>query len=197
MPKVSRWKQLFGSSKKPEVTVQVGGTPEKMTDTQAYRFDELTQSGSLDTRAVKRDVDGPARYSLEDAAFRLMTSEADVLQRAVAGSIRFYIDATGLAGHWRRFDDNGVPIESSPRVLQSGFLGLTELSCKELALRDGTSVLVFEFPDVDDASVLDFEVTTLQELTAWGDGKKVFCVSEPRWVERNNIVLLAPLAGQE
>ncbi len=195
MPKASRWKKIFGNYRKPTVKVQVGEKDEEMTDTQAFRFRELTQTATRDAPVMNGNPLEQSRYTLEQAAFRLMASEVDVLQRAASGSIGLYADVAGLEGRWRRLDRDGDTMESSLRALRSGYLGLTSHSCQELALTGGTNIYVFEFPDVSDLSVLDLDFETLQELSAWGSEKKCFCLREPRWLDRDSIVLLAPLVA--
>ncbi|MCH8100478.1 MAG: hypothetical protein IIB74_08580 [Proteobacteria bacterium] len=195
MLNASRWKNIFGCVQKPTVTVQVGDTVEELTDTQAYRFEELTRGGARKAQAVYDNPLAQPRYSLEEAAFRLMTSEDAILQRAASGTVKLYANAAGLAGRWRRLDANGGSVESSLRTLRSGYLGLTVLSCNELALSGSTRVLVFEFPDISDQSALNLDVETLQELSAWSKEKKVFCLSEPWWVDRDAIVVPAPVVG--
>ncbi len=176
MSSISRWKKLFGRTGKPTFKVLVGEATEEMTDTQAYRFDELTHAGPRDSRAASSNPLEQPVYSLAEAAFRLMSSEEDLLHRAAAGSIRLFTNAAGFTGRWRRVDTNGETVESSARILSSGYLALTILSCKELSLSGASSVLVFEYPLMSDPSVLNFEAQTLQELSAWGGRKKnVLC----------------------
>lgn len=52
MSSISRWKKLFGRTGKPTFKVLVGEATEEMTDTQAYRFDELTHAGPRDSQAA-------------------------------------------------------------------------------------------------------------------------------------------------
>ena len=193
MPKDSGWKKIFGS-RKPTVPVRVGDKAEEMTETQAYRFDELTQAGRQDARPVSDNPLDQSRYSLADAAFRLMTDEADLLQRAAANSIKLYTDVSGLAGRWRRIDGSGDAMESSLRTLRSGYLKLSTLSCLDLASIGSTNVSVFELPDIFDPSTLELDAETLQELSAWGREKKCFCVPEPKRVSTDEVILLAPLS---
>lgn len=193
VPKVSQWKKIFGLSRKPKVTVQVGSKAEEMTETQAYRFDELAQSNIQERKAPSDNPLEQSRYTLEEAAFRLMTGKGDILKQAGEGLVDLYVNAAGLSGRWRRIDGDSKATESSTRALRSGYLGLTALSCKELALRGHTDVLVFELPDIRDPSKLEFDAESLQELSAWGHGKKCFCVQQPLRVDREEVVLLAPL----
>jgi len=193
VPKVSRWKMIFGHQK-PKTPVQVGNKAEEMTDTQAYRFNELTHADRRDAMPRNDNPLDQSRYTLDEAAFRLMTDEADILQRAASGAVKLYANAAGLEGRWRRLDGKGDSVESSLRTLRSGFLELTAVSCMELASYGGTDVLVFELPDIPDPSFLDLDAETLQELSAWGSEKKCFCLGEPKRVGRDEIVLLSPLS---
>ncbi len=192
MPKASRWKHIFGQTK-PKVPVQVGDKAETMTVTQAYRFDELSEPGQEDAPPANQNPLDQSKYSLADAAFRLMVSEDDLLKRAASGVVKLYTNAAGLEGRWRRIGGDGKTLESSPRTLRCGYLELTALSCLELATHGGANVLVFELPNILDPSALELDAETLQELSAWGSEKKCFCVREPRRVSRDEIVLLAPL----
>ena len=195
MPKDSPWKKILGRAGKPKVPVVVDGKAEVMTDTQAYRFGELSKTGAQRTPAASDNPLEQTCYSLEDAAFRMMLSEADVLKMALAGSVRLYISVTGLTGRWRRVAGNGEVTESSARQLRSGYLALTTRSCQELAERGDSNVLVLEFPDIADKSHLNFDAETLQELSAWGAAEKYFYVSGPQRVTLSDVVLLAPLVA--
>lgn len=188
-----RWKKIFGLSKKPTVEVQVGDTAHLMTETQAYRFDELAQTANRSRDAANDNPLEASRYSLGEAAFRLMVGEAELLQQAAAGSIRLYIDAAGLSGRWRRIDSKGEVIESAPKRLGSGFLSLSIASSKELALQGGADLSLLELPDVPDPAALNLDGETLLELTGWGKEKKVFLLTESRRIDRTAVVLLAPL----
>jgi hypothetical protein len=193
VPKDSNWKKLLGRSGKTKVPVIVDGKAEVMTDTQAYRFGELTKTGS---QRVPSDGGSPLEesvYSLSDAAFRLMLSDAELLQKAAAGSIRLYANVAGMTGRWRRVGADGEVAESSARTLPSGYLALMQRSSAELAASGGCVVQVFELPDIETPSTLNFDPETLQELSAWGDAKKFFCVSAPCRLGPGDVVLLAPL----
>jgi hypothetical protein len=185
-----RWKNILGRSEEPKVTVKVGKSPQELTHTQARRFSELARGGAVAAPAANDNPLEQPRYSLEDAAFRRMTSEADILQRAASGSINLYVSAKGLRGRWRRLAANGDRIESSVRTLGSGHLRLAKHLCKELATSGVTNARVLEYPDVDELSVLDFDIEMLEELSAWGHEKKIFCLSEPRRVQRREVILL-------
>ncbi len=191
----SSYKKILRHIIKPKVSVTVGRKVQEMTDTQAYRFAELSQD---DARSSHASDDGPferSRYSLEEAAFRLMVSEDEILRRAAAGKVNLYTSAAGFEGRWRRLDDSGAAMESSVRTLSAGYLALTASSSKELALTGDIRVLIVELPEPPVPAALEVDGETLQELSVWGGGKKCFCLREPRAVGRHDVVLLAPLDG--
>ncbi len=193
MARPGGWKKLFGRSKKPTVEVQVGDKAEVMTETQAYRFDELAQTGNRSRDAANDNPLEQSRYSLEEAAFRLMTSEAELVQRAAAGSLPLYTNAAGLTGRWRRIDANGEVVESSVRPVKSGCLRVPVAACKELALEGSARVTVLEYPADPELADLKLEHVITLELAAWGNEKKVFCLDAPQRVDLASVVLLPPL----
>lgn len=193
MASANRWKKIFGRPKKPKVEVQVGDTAHMMTETQAYRFDELAQTGSQNQLAANDNPLEESRYSLDEAAFRLMVDETELLQQAAAGSIRLYADAAGLTGRWRRIDGTGEVIESALRHLGSGYLSLSIASCKEMALQGRTSVSLLELPDDRDPAALNLDNETVLEMTGWGEAKKCFCLSASQHFDPGSVFLLPPL----
>ncbi len=193
MPKDSPWKKILGRSGKPKVPVVVDGKAEVMTHTQAFRFGELSKTGA---QQIPSPSDNPLEqpcYSLGDAAFRMMRSEADLLQMALAGSIRLYVNVAGMTGRWRRVAGDGEVTESSERQLSSGYLALNTGSCEELADQGNSNVLVFEFPDIADKSRLNFDAETLQELSISGAAEIFFYVGAACRVSLGDVVMLAPL----
>jgi hypothetical protein len=184
------WKSILARSEKPKVTVTVGKSAQDLTHTQARRFNELTRGAVVAAPAANDNPLEQSRYSLEDAAFRRMTSADDILKRAASGAINLYVSAKGLRGCWRRLAANGDRIESSVRKLRSGHLRLAKHLCKELALTGVTSARVLEYPDDADLYFLDFDIEMLEELSAWGHEKKIFCMSEPRGIVRGEVILL-------
>lgn len=195
MSRSKPYKRILEHLMKPKVAVQVGPKVEEMTDTQAYRFVELTEANAGERRPANDNPFEQARYSLEDAAFRLMLGEDEILSRAVSGSIGLYASVAGLEGRWRQLGRPGETLESSTRTLRSGYLALTVASCKELALRGEARVSTFELPELPDPDKLELDGATLQELSAWGKQEKCFCVCEPQRVNRDDIVLMAPLTA--
>ncbi|MEO1245634.1 MAG: hypothetical protein AAFX56_08100 [Pseudomonadota bacterium] len=195
MSRTSQYRKLIGQIKKPTVAVRVGRKVEELTDTQAYRFDELTQANARTPQPANDNPFEQARYSLQDAAFRLLLSEEDLLRQAASGKSVLYINAAGLRGRWQRLGGNGKPLESSERALCSGYLALAVSSCEDLALNGSTSAAALELPEHVDPARLDLDVKAVQELSAWGKQQKRFHLCEPECVRRDRIVLLAPLAG--
>ena len=193
MSGTSSYKKILRHIIKPKVSVTVGRKVEEMTDTQAYRFAELSQD---DATASHASDDGPferSRYSLEEAAFRLMVSEDEILRRAESGAVRLYIHVAGFEGRWRRLDDNGAASESSLRTLQNGYLRLTASSCRELAVKKHVDLSLVELPESPVPPALAIDSETLQELSAWGGEKKCFFLRAPRRIDRDGVFLLAPL----
>jgi len=191
----SPYKKILRHIIKPKVSVKVGRKVEEMTDTQAYRFAELSQG---DAAASQASNDGPferSRYSLEEAAFRLMVDEDEILRRAAAGSVNLYTSAAGFEGRWRRLSDNGDASESSLRTLQRGYLRLTASSCRELAVKKHVDLSLVELPESPVPPALDIDHETLQELSAWGGEKKCFFLHATIRIDRDVVILLAPLTG--
>lgn len=196
MSGTSPYKKILRQLIKPKVSVKVGRKVEEMTDTQAYRFAELSHGDAKAARAANGNPFEQSRYSLEEAAFRLMLSEDEILERAASGAIGLYVRVAGLEGRWRRLDENGDAMASSARTLQGGYLALTASSCREFALNDAIKVSIVELPDQPVPAALELDGETLQELSAWGRGKKCFFLDRPHSVTRADVVLLAPLQGQ-
>ena len=192
MAKIGHWKRILGPTGKQKVLVSVGGKNARMTETQSYRFSELKEQRDAGSPAA---IDNPleeSRYRLEDASFRLLISEDQLLQKAAAGSVRLYTNAEGLTGRWQRGGDAGAE-QSSFRTLKSGFLALTTKSCGELMNKGVTSVSVLCFYDMADPAATNIDDDTLATLNAWGRGRKQFCLREPILVDRDKVVLLGPL----
>lgn len=193
MSRANQWRKIFGHTEKQKV--RVGAKLEELTDTQAYRFEELTHANAGDSKTANGNPLEQSRYSLDEAAFRLMISEEDVLQRAVSGAIALFTGVAGFTGRWRRVASNGSAVESSVLTLRSGYLALTVGACRELIRHGATSVSILEFPNLSDPATAELDDETLTVLSAWGKQKKSFCVSEPQRVDRSRIVLLAPLVA--
>ena len=191
----SQYKKILRHIIKPKVSVKVGRKVAEMTDTQAYRFAELSQGDAELQQEPEGNPFEQLRYSLEEAAFRLMIDEDEILRRAASGTIGLYVNAAGFEGRWRRLDASGNVRESSMRTLRCGYLALTELSCRDLASNDNTRILLAELPASPVDAGLELDGETLQELSAWGGEKKCFCLHETRTVSRSDIALLAPLSA--
>ncbi len=193
MSKINRWKEIFGPAGKRKTPVRVGKKFEDMTGTQADRFDELKLPKHADWQPDASTAPRKTRYALAEASDRLNVSEKHLLQEAVSGSINLYVDVGGLKGRWRRGANDSGSIVSSVQTLTSGYLALTSRSCSEMANFGSVNVLVLEFHCPSDPSAVDMDRETMAVLSAWGDCEKYFCLREPLWVDRNRIVLLAPL----
>ncbi len=195
MSKSVQWKKIFGYTKKPTVKVRLGDRLEKLTDTQAYRFEELNQKNTEERPTESRNPFEESRYSLEDAAFRRMVGEEAILEMAASGSIDLYTSVAGLAGCWRREAIDGSVIDSPEVTLRSGYLALTLDGCRDLATHGRTHASSFEFKRLPDPSVTDLDRATLAVLSTWDDSERSFVAREPKWVDKDDIVLLAPLAA--
>jgi hypothetical protein len=193
MSKINRWKEIFGYAGKQKTRVRVGKKYEDMTGTQAYRFDELKQPERADSQPDASTAPRKTRYALAEASDRLNVSEKDLLQEAASGSVKLYVDVGGVKGRWRRGANASGSIVSSVQTLTSGYLALTSRSCNEMANYGSVNVLVLEFHCPSDPSAVDLDRETMAALSAWGDCEKYFCLEEPLLVDRNKIVLLAPL----
>jgi hypothetical protein len=95
MPKIGQWKKILGNTEKPKTRVQVSGKAEAMTDTQSIRFEELTKRRDAGTPAADRNPLAESKYGLEDASFRLIITEDQLLHKAATGSISLFVDAVG------------------------------------------------------------------------------------------------------
>lgn len=189
MAKVGARKGLFGHKEK--VLVDIGGELQEMTDTQSYRFGELEKSRrELPSRQNPLD---DVRYDLESAAFRLMTSEDDVLGKAIAGRFRVYVDASGMIGQWRRRDSEGNLSQSGLASIRDGLLRLPHRSLVEVKERGRATVTALQYCEIaaDTDQRLDRE--TRDNLHAWGLGDLQFVPAEPMIVERRQLLLLPPL----
>jgi hypothetical protein len=190
MPKIGFWKSVLGP--KERVPVKVGSKTELLTHTQSYRFDELSDSGRLRAPPVVNPLED-ARYSLEDATFRLMLSETDILRAAVDGDIRLYIDMAGQAGRWRRRDPDGVVSKSSVGIMKAGLMKLRGRACRELAESGRAVVRKLDFCKDAGTTRTGIDHDTLENLRAWGPGDTQFFPLHPLNVERSMVVLLPPL----
>lgn len=192
MTKIGHWKRILGGTGKQKVLVSVGGKDARMTETQSYRFSELNGQREADSKTASNNPLEESRYGLEDAAFRLLISEDQLLRKAAAGSVRLYTDAAGLTGRWQRGDGAGA-VKSSFLALKSGFLALNTASCHELMQKGFTSASVLNFCNLADPAATNIDRDTLETLQAWGRGRKQFYLQQPILVNHDKVVLMAPL----
>ncbi|MCG8369728.1 MAG: hypothetical protein MJA32_04340 [Proteobacteria bacterium] len=197
MSRSVQWRKIFGFSKKPTVKVRLGDRLEKLTDTQAYRFEELNQKNTGGRPAESRNPFEASRYSLEDAAFRLMVGDEAILQMAASGSVDLYTSVAGLVGCWRQEAIDGSVVDSPEVTLRSGYLALTLDGCRDLARRGQARVSRFEFKRLPDPSVTELDGETLAVLSTWDGDEVSFVAREPRTVEQDDTVLLAPLPARK
>lgn len=191
MSKVGLWKNIFGYREK--VAVDVGGKTELLTQTQSYRFSEITEQKDAPSRPSYSNPLEDSRYTLSDAAFRLMITEDEVLAKAAAGELRLYIDVAGTSGHWSRRDHQGNVSQSSVATIQSGWLRLRSRACADLAKHGRAIVRTLDLCRGADASQTGLDNNTLANLSAWGAGAKQFSPLHPLTIERDMVVTLPPL----
>ena len=191
MPKAGLWKNIF--SPKEKVVVDVGGKPHAMTHTQKFRFEELKESQrELNVNAYKNPLDD-SRYTLDDAAFRLMMDPTEVLEKAIAGKYRIYVDASEVTGTWRRRELDGTVSQSEVVTIQSGVLRLRKKSIQALIDADCTQVSVFDYCTIAANTDERLDNYTLENLQGWGPGDKQFFPVAPMAVDRSMLFLLPPL----
>jgi hypothetical protein len=173
----------------------VGGRLWHITDTQAGRLEELTDYRRRDAEPGQASAIEKPRYTLQESAFRLLATEEQLLQKAASGLVDLYIDVANLQGLWRYKAADGRSLQSTVQSLRSGYLALTTNSCRELAENGGSNVTALELRCPSDPSAVNLEVEIVAALSVWGDGIKLFCLQEPLWVDKEKIVLMAPLAN--
>ncbi len=191
MSKISLWKSILGHKEK--VPVDVGGRTELMTSTQSFRFSQLAGNRDAPAQAAYRNPLEDDRYRLEDAAFRLMIAEDDVLVEAAAGRLRLYVDVAGQSGHWCRQAHDGEVSQSTVATIRSGLLKLRSRACADLAKHGRAIVRTLDFCKVNGMSRAGIDNVTLANLEAWGPGDRQFFPLHPLTIEREMLYLLPPL----
>lgn len=191
MRKHGLWKNIFGHKEK--VLVDVGGRTEQMTRTQSFRYNELKESRPRAKPEKYRNPLAESRYSLADAAFRLMIGEDELLRKAAEGRYRLYVDASGLSGRWRRRAANGEVSESGLGTIATGLLRLRQKACQELSVNGLAEVGTLDLCDKAGSADARLDDDTLLNLFGWGPGDKQFFPATPLMVDRDMIILLPPL----
>ncbi len=194
MAKSQGLRKFFAQAKKT-VPIKIGNKLMQFTTTQAVRLGELADR--------RRDAaeGGPAqgldqsRYSLEDAAFRLLQSEDMLLAQAADGKQVLYVDVSGLQGRWMCRNAEGEVLQSNVQALDRGFLALIDKDAKTLHQQGHCDVSIVELVLPPDAAVANIPRDVMTALQAWGDARKAFRLEAPLRVERSAVVLMAPLAG--
>ena len=192
MSKPGLWKSILGHREK--VAVNVGGKTEMLTDTQSFRFEEISGTREAPQPAGYRNPLEETQYSLEDAAFRLMITEDEVLAKAAAGGLRLYVDAAGKSGHWARRDLEGNVSQSSVFTIRAGLLKLRSRACDDLAKHGRAIVRTLDLCRTNGLTTAGLDDDTLANLRAWGPGDKQFFPLHPLTIERGDVILLPPLA---
>ncbi len=192
MSRIGRWKNIFGHREK--VAVKVGAKTELLTDTQSYRFSEISETRDAPMRPAYQNPLNDTRYSLEDAAFRLMITEDEVLAKAAAGGLRLYVDVAGMSGHWARRDLEGNVSQSSVFTIRAGLLKLRSRACDDLAKHGRAIVRTLDLCRTNGLTTAGLDDDTLANLRAWGPGDKQFFPLHPLTIERGDVILLPPLA---
>lgn len=191
MSKIGLWNNIFGHKEK--VAVSVGGRTELLTQTQSYRFSEIREQKDTPPRPSYSNPLEDARYTLTDAAFRLMISEDEVLAKAAAGDMRLYVDVAGLSGYWCRCDHEGNVSQSSVATIGTGLLRLRSRACADLSKHGRAIVRTLDFCRRSEESQTSLDDNTLANLRAWGPGEKQFFPLHPLTIDRDMVVLLPPL----
>lgn len=191
MPKASLWKSIFGQKEK--VVVDVGGTPHEMTSTQKFRFEELRESQRQLKAASYMNPLDDSSYSLDDAAIRLMLSPDELLEKAIAGRFRIYVDASGVTGNWRRREPNGKVSQSQLVTVRSGVLRLRSKSLRALQEAEIAQVKVLDYCASAAQTEERLDNDTLANIQGWGPGDKQFFPVAPMVVDRSKLLLLPPL----
>ena len=179
MARTGFWKDLFKAGKQKHRVRLKDSTYTDLTDTQAYRFEELSNPQPGDAAA------GAGGYPLEDAARHLGVDPEHLLQQAAQGLVHLYVAATGLTGRWQRSPAGRDPSAASAQTLDAGFLALGAAACDELSRLGSTDVSVLERRNPGDA-----------RAGSPGSAAVYFRLEEPCWVYPRNVVLLPPLPGK-
>ncbi len=182
MSKTGFWRDLFKAGRKQKRRVKLEDSSyADLTDTQACRFEELSNPGHAD--APQRTVG----YALADAAERMGIDEQRLLEQSAQGIVRLYIAASGLTGRWQHSpagrDRPGAPAQT----LEGGFLALDVAACEELHRLGSTDVSILERRDHAAGPAADDGVGGRESPPAY------FRLEEPCWVRRHAVVLLPPL----
>ncbi len=194
MAKSQGLRKFFAQAKKT-VPIKIGNKLMQFTTTQAVRLGELA-----DRRRDAADG-GPAqgldqlRYSLEEAAFRLLQSEDMLLAQAADGKHALYVDIAGLDGRWMCRSPDGEVLQSNVQSLDRGFLALIDKDARTLHQQGHCDVSILQLVLPPDEAAADIPHNVMTALQAWGDARKAFRLESPLRVERSSVVMMAPLAG--
>ncbi len=192
MAKSSGLKRFFAQAKKT-VPIKVGSKLMQFTTTQAVRLGQLADRRRDAANDGAANVLEQPRYSLEDAAFRLLQAEDILLAEASDGKRRLYVSIADLKGRWMCRTDAGEVLQSSVQTPTGGYLALMEKDVRALAAHGVCGVTLLEMILPPDPQSADLSRGILTALSAWGDAKKVFRLEETLQVDRSKVFLMAPL----
>jgi len=177
MGKSNRWAKIFAPPHE-KVQVAVGGQLAEMTETQSWRYNELSGAFSFE------------RCTLAEAAQRRQQSETELLAAAGDGHLLLFVNCAGLSGHWVLEQARGQAARTAPMVLKSGYLALPASVCSELAQTTSTITAVVEFAPTTDSKALELDVTQLAKLTAGSGARRYFCLDKPLVIRRDAVYLI-------
>ena len=188
MSKTGFWRDLFKAGRKQKRRVKLEDSSyADLTDTQACRFEELSNPGHGD--AVQPTV----AYALADAAERMGIDEQRLLEQSAQGIVRLYIAASGLTGHWQHSPAGRDRSSAPAQTLEGGFLALDAAACDELCRLGSTDVSILEREGRAAGVTSDDRVASDDGVAGRESPPAYFRLEEPCWVRRHAVVLLPPL----
>ena len=185
----------FLAQAKKTVPIKIGNKLMQFTTTQAVRLGELAdRRRDASDGGPAQGLDQP-RYSLEDAAFRLLQSEDMLLAQAADGKHALYVDITGQAGRWMCRNADGEVLQSNVQPAERGFLAMIDKDVRTLHQQGHCDVSIVELVLPPDEAAADIPHAVMTALQAWGDARKAYRLETPMRVDRQSVYLMAPLAG--
>ncbi|MEM1176084.1 MAG: hypothetical protein AAGA33_08680 [Pseudomonadota bacterium] len=194
MAKSQGLRKFFAQAKKT-VPIKIGSKLMQFTTTQAVRLGELADRRRDAADGGPAQILDQSRYSLEDAAFRLLQSEDMLLAQAADGKHTLYVGIAGLDGRWMCRSTDGEVLQSNVQSLDRGYLALVKKDAKTLRQHGHCDVSILELVLPPDAAAADIPPAVMTALQAWGEVGKAFRLESPLRVDRSSVVLMAPLAG--
>lgn len=192
MSKIERWKKIFRNVQGKSVFVSLNHKLEQLTQTQAYRLNDLLQGSRSAAESDSGSKHKKARYTFSEASELLSVSEKSLLEKGSSGAIEFFVDGAGLYGHWQSGGPE-ISFESTPIKLESGYLLVAPKFCDKIGVFGSVNISVLQLPEHQEPTTLDLDSDTLERLEALGPGDKYFYLSELFRVDPMKLVLVAPL----